>query len=199
MSGGSTGQSPLTLVNSRTCITHWNTSPELETCLILPLIYPSFIHQRALKDLWILHYSQTYICISYIYILTTASEVKSLSHVCLFVTLWTVACQAPLSMGFSRQEYWSGLPFPSPGDLPNPEIEPGSPALQADALSSEPPGKPQQRDSESEVAQSCLTLSNPMDCSQPHGLQPAKGRTNFKLRNVKLKIAISIARGELTV
>ena len=45
-------------------------------------------------------------------------------------------------MGFSRQEYWSGLPFPSPGDLPNPGIEPGSPALQADTLTSEPPGKP---------------------------------------------------------
>ena len=45
---------------------------------------------------------------------------------------WTVTCQAPLSMGFSNQEYWSGLPFPSPGDLPNPGIEPGSPALQAD-------------------------------------------------------------------
>ena len=54
-----------------------------------------------------------------------------------FATPWTVACQAPLSMGFSRQEYWSGLPFPSPGDLPNPGIEPRSPALQADALSSE--------------------------------------------------------------
>ena len=50
--------------------------------------------------------------------------------------------QAPLSMGFSRQDYWSGLPFPSPGDLPNPGIEHRSPALQADALSSEPPGKP---------------------------------------------------------
>ena len=50
--------------------------------------------------------------------------------------------KAPLSVGFSQQEYWSGLPFPSPGDLPNPGIEPGSPALQADALSSEPPGKP---------------------------------------------------------
>ena len=48
--------------------------------------------------------------------------------------------QAPLSMGFSRQQYWSGLPFPSPGDLPNPGIKPKSPALQADALSSEPPG-----------------------------------------------------------
>ena len=46
-------------------------------------------------------------------------------------TPWTVACQAPLSMGFSQQEYWSGLPFPSPEDLPNPGIEPGSPALQA--------------------------------------------------------------------
>ena len=47
---------------------------------------------------------------------------------------WTVACQAPLSMRFSRQEYWDGLPFPSPGDLPDPIIEPGSPALQADSL-----------------------------------------------------------------
>ena len=63
------------------------------------------------------------------------------SHVQLFETPWTVAYQASLSMGFSRQEYWSVLPFPSPGDLPNPGIEPGSPALQADALPSEPPGK----------------------------------------------------------
>ena len=68
-------------------------------------------------------------------------EVKLLSCVWLFATLWTVACQAPPSMGFSRQEYWSGLPFPSPGDLPNPGIEPGSPALQADSLPSEPQGK----------------------------------------------------------
>ena len=56
-------------------------------------------------------------------------KVKSLSHVRLFATPWTVACQAPPSMGFSRQEYWSGLPFPSPGDLPDPGIEPGSPTL----------------------------------------------------------------------
>ena len=55
---------------------------------------------------------------------------------------WGVACQAPLSMGFSRQEYWSGLPFPSPRDLPDPGIEPGSPAMQVDSLLSEPPGKP---------------------------------------------------------
>ena len=70
------------------------------------------------------------------------SEVKSLSHVQLFAAPWTVAHQAPPSMGFSRQEYWSGLPFPSPGDLPNSGIEPRSPVLQADALTSEPPGKP---------------------------------------------------------
>ena len=69
-------------------------------------------------------------------------KVKSLSHVQLFATPWTVAHQASPSMGFSRQEYWSGLPFPSPGDLPNPGIEPESPALEADALTSEPPGKP---------------------------------------------------------
>ena len=55
---------------------------------------------------------------------------------------WTVAHQAPLSMEFSRHKYWSGLPFPSSGDLPNPGLEPGSPALQADSLPSEPPGKP---------------------------------------------------------
>ena len=67
---------------------------------------------------------------------------ESLSHVWLFATTWTVTYQALPSMGFSRQEYWSGLPFPFPGDLPNPGIEPGSPALQADALPSEPPGKP---------------------------------------------------------
>jgi len=72
-------------------------------------------------------------------------KVMSLSHVRLFATPWTVAYQAPLSMGFSRQGYWSGLPFPSPGDLPNPGIEPGSPTLQGDALPSEPPGKPKDR------------------------------------------------------
>ena len=61
------------------------------------------------------------------------------------VTSWTVACQDPLSMGFSRQQYWSGWPFPSPGDLPNPGNEPRSPALQADSLPSKPPGKPEVR------------------------------------------------------
>ena len=61
------------------------------------------------------------------------------SPVQLFVTPWTVACQAPPYMGFPRQEYWNGLPLPSPGDLPNSGIEPGSPELQADSLLSEPP------------------------------------------------------------
>ena len=67
-------------------------------------------------------------------------ESETVSHS--VVTPWTVACQAPLSLGFSRQEYWSGLPFPSPGDLPDPGIKPGSFALRADSLPSEPPGKP---------------------------------------------------------
>ena len=67
---------------------------------------------------------------------------KSLSRIRLFATPWTVAHQAPLSMGFSRQEYWSGLPFPSSGDLPDPRIKLSSPALQADSLTSELPGKP---------------------------------------------------------
>ena len=64
---------------------------------------------------------------------------KSLSCVLLFATPWTVAYK---SMEFSRQEYWSGLPFPSPGDLPDPGIKPGTPALQADSLPSETPMKP---------------------------------------------------------
>ena len=75
--------------------------------------------------------------------LKTASyifPVKWLSHVRLFATPWTLAYQAPQSMEFSRQEYWSGLSFSSPGDLPDPGIEPRSPALQADTLPSEPPG-----------------------------------------------------------
>ena len=67
---------------------------------------------------------------------------KSLSHVQLFATPGTVAHKASQSMEFSRQEYWSGLPFPSPGDLPNPGIEFMSPALKADTLQSKTPGKP---------------------------------------------------------
>ena len=68
--------------------------------------------------------------------------VSHFSCIQLFSTPWTIAPKAPLFMGFPRQGYWSGLPFPSPGDLPDLEIEPTSPALQADSLPSEPPGKP---------------------------------------------------------
>ena len=64
------------------------------------------------------------------------------SNVCLFVTLWTISCKAPLLMGFSRKEYWSGQPVPSPGALPDPVIKHESPTLQADSSPSEPPGKP---------------------------------------------------------
>ena len=76
-------------------------------------------------------------------------EGKERNRSCLVVsnseTLCTITCQVPPSMGFSRQEYWSGLPFPSPGDLPNPGMETWSPALQADSLPSEPPGRPLER------------------------------------------------------
>ena len=86
---------------------------------------------------------QYYYILQYIiYLICYISEVKSLSHVQLFATPWTVAYQAPPSTEFSRQVYWSGFPFPSPGDLPDPGIEPGSPASQADTLPSEPSGKP---------------------------------------------------------
>ena len=71
-----------------------------------------------------------------------SERVKLLSRAHLSATPWTVVYRAPLSMEFSRQEYWSVLPFPSPGNLPNPEIEPGYPTLQADALPYDPPGKP---------------------------------------------------------
>ena len=68
--------------------------------------------------------------------------VQSLSRIRLFVTPWTVACQAPLSMGFSRQKYWNGFPFHPPEDLSDPRIKPRSPVLQADSSPSELPGKP---------------------------------------------------------
>ena len=74
-------------------------------------------------------------------VMTNLVKVKSLSRVRLLATPWTAAYQAPQSLGFSRQEHWSGLPFPSPGDLPEPGIEPRSPTLQTDALPSEPPRK----------------------------------------------------------
>ena len=101
-------------------------------------------------------------------------KVKSLSRVQLFATPWTVAFQAPPPMEYSRQDYWSGLPFPSPGHLPDPGIEPRSPALQADTLSSELPGKPHKMKGKLKIeCCSCsdtklsLTICNPVDCSPP--------------------------------
>ena len=78
------------------------------------------------------------------------------------MTPWTVAHQTPLSTGFSRQEYWIGLPFPSPGDLPDPGTKPRSPTLQADSLPTELGGKPKVK---VKVAQSCPALFSSMDCS----------------------------------
>jgi len=96
----------------------------------------------------------------------------------LFATPWTVACPVLLSIEFSRQECWSGLPYPSPGDLPYPAMEPGSLTFGADSLLSVSPGMPQPNPSESEVTQSCPTLNDPMDCSLPgssiHGILQAK-------------------------
>ena len=87
--------------------------------------------------------------------LRIGKKVKLLSRVLLFATPWTVACQAPLSMGFSRQGYWSGLPFSSPGDLPNPGNKPRSPTLHADSLPSD-----------SLVAQNLKMTLNFLDLSQ---------------------------------
>ena len=78
------------------------------------------------------------ICVTF----TLLCMASVLSHVQHLAIPWIVAHQAPLSIGFSRQEHWSRLPCPSPGDLPDPGIQPGSPVLQADSLLSEPPGKP---------------------------------------------------------
>ena len=83
-----------------------------------------------------------------------------LSCVLLLVTPWTVVCQVPLSMEFSRQEYWSRLPFPSPGDLPHPEIKPESPTLQADFVPSESQGKLKGK----------VKLLSRVRLLQPHGL-----------------------------
>ena len=89
----------------------------------------------------------------------------SLSRVQLFGISLTVACQAPLSMGFSRQEYWCGLPFHSPGDLPNPGIKARHPALQADSLLSEPPGKPRKP----QISVYLLTIKKLcLSCWDPH-------------------------------
>ena len=114
------------------------------------------------------------------------SKCEPLSCAWLFVTR---DCQAPLSMGFSRQEYWSGLPFPSPGDLPDPGIELRSPALQADSLPSEPPGKEFSGFKCSDVRKHCLlfrkcvTAAPASDRARRAGVAPCVGcpRDNFPL------------------
>ena len=116
--------------------------------LELPISDVNKIEIASRKQLW-----------SHVWMLSCFSLVQ------LFVTLWTIACQAPLSTGFSRQQYWSGLPLSPPEDLSDLGMEPMSLAL-AGGWASE----------ESEVAQSCLTLCNPMNCSLPrfsiHGIFP---------------------------
>ena len=98
---------------------------------------------------------------------------RSLNHVQLFATPWTVAHQAPLPMGFSRHEYWNGRSFPSPGDLPNPEIKPvslGSPALAGGFFTTSTTWEAPtviRKGVSMLVTQSCLTFCDPMNCSLP--------------------------------
>ena len=116
---------------------------------LFPSEPPRILHYIIIICLhWLRLYNiYMYVWILYIYIYIIFMCIFShFSCVRLFATLWTVICQAPLSMRFSRQEYWSGLPCPSPGDLPDPEIEPASlmsPALAAGSLPLAPPGRPQ--------------------------------------------------------
>ena len=131
-------QAPLSLGFSRQ--EHWSGLPfpspmhESEKCTALELFYslPILLNKQYSATCYF-RYKNLYLSFP-----SVSPSVMSDS----FVTSWTVTCQAPLSMGFSRQEYLSGLPFPSPGDLPDPEVKPRSPALQADSLPSEPPGRP---------------------------------------------------------
>ena len=125
-------------------------------------------------------------------------KVKSLSCVRLFVTPWLA-----LSMGFSRQEYWSPLPFPSPGDLPDPRIEPRSPVLQVDSLPSDPPGKPlySTAAAAAKSLQSSPTLCDPIDGSPPDspvpGILQARTRVgcHFLLQCMKVKSEREVTQG----
>ena len=92
----------------------------------------------------LLAYARVFIYICFFFLPLEVKKVKVLvAQSCLTLCdSHTGACQAPLSMGFYRKGYWTGLPFPSPGDVPDPGVKPRSPALQADSLLSEPPGKP---------------------------------------------------------
>ena len=117
---------------------------------------------------------------------------KSLSRVQLFAIPWTVACQAPLSMGFSRQGYKSGLPFSSPGDLPDPGIEPGSPALHADSLLSEPPGKLPNKAKVDVFPKLSCVFDDPADVGN---LISGSAFSKFRLNTWKFMIHVLLKRG----
>ena len=107
--------------------------------------------------MWLVHWNPDLLC----------GRAKSPSCDRLIATPWTVAHQAPLSMGFSRQEFWSRLPFPSPGGLSDPGIEPTSPALAGRFFTLTPPGKPSKlAAAAAKSLQSCPTLCDPRDGSQ---------------------------------
>ena len=127
---------PHTCINIHAC-TYAHTAHML-ICMYAPLSPSMCTYEHMLQPAYI-----TPVTCMFVHM---CGEVKvKATHFCLFVTPWTIACQAPLSMGFSRHEYWSGLPFPPSGDLPSPGIEHRSPVLQADSLPSEPPGKSHKR------------------------------------------------------
>ena len=111
-----------------------------------------------------------------------------LRRVRLFSTSWTVAHQTPLSTGFSGQEYWSGLSFPSPGDLPDPQIEPGSPALQADSLWFEPPAKPLESRTDSGQSQRLTSKLGAGVLVQKQGKRTGRGGCFFHIVQWALKI-----------
>ena len=117
-----------------------------------------------------------------------ACVLSCFSHVQPIVTPWTIACQAPLSMGFSKQEYQSGLPCPPPGDLPNLGMEPTSPALQADSFLLSYQGSPKIDISSvqlSSVTQSCLILSTPRTAAHQASLSITNSRSLLKLMSTE--------------
>ena len=125
----------------------WNKKPSILLCLqsnLLGFFWKAYHNDHWLKEVKIREQGHSRIPTREKKKKKTSQKLKEseVAQSCVIATLWTVAYQAPPSTGFSRQEYYSTLPFPSPGDLPQQGMEPRSPALQADALPSEPPGKP---------------------------------------------------------
>ena len=108
-----------------------------------------------------------------------------LSPVRLFATPWTVAHQAPLSMGFPRQEYWNGLPFPSTEDLPNPWIKPGSPILQAYSSLFEPPGKPHVSFSSLQSLSRVWHFATPWITARQASLSITNTRSSLRLTSIE--------------